>query len=118
MKKLCMAVVLGIGLLIIHGCSSTPSGTISVDDLLEQESELLGQNVVVVGRSDTKTDRTDFNMFKIYNKLKNVWVECPNRDSMPPQAEKIRVEGTLSRKKFTGMTEEQLYIKATSVSLE
>ncbi|MEJ2111150.1 MAG: hypothetical protein P8Z37_14810 [Acidobacteriota bacterium] len=118
MKKLCMAFVLGIGLLIMQGCSSTPSGTISVDDLLEQESELLGRHVVVVGRSDTKTDRSDFNMFKIYNKLKNVWVECPGKDSMPPQAEKIRVEGTLGKKKFSGMAEEQLYIEATSVSLE
>ena len=38
-------------------------------------------------------------------------------ESMPPQGEKIQVEGTLERKKFTSIPEEQLYINATSVSL-
>jgi predicted nucleic acid-binding Zn ribbon protein len=118
MKRLCIAVVLGIGLLLVYGCSSTPPGALTVNDVLDRQTELLGQHMVVVGRADTNTNMTDLNLFKIYQEYKNIWVECPNRDSMPPQAEKIKVEGTLQKKKFTGMMEEQLCIVATDVSLQ
>jgi hypothetical protein len=118
MKKLNAAVFLGVWLLAALGCSSTPSGTIAVGDLLEKEAELLGQEVVVVGRSDIRTSMSTFNMFKIYNREDNVWVKFSETESMPPQGQKIRVNGTLKRQKFTGIPEEQLYIEAVDVSLE
>jgi hypothetical protein len=37
---------------------------------------------------------------------------------MPPQAEKVKVDGTLKKKKFSGFSEEELYIEAASVDLE
>jgi hypothetical protein len=52
MKKLCIVVFLGIGLLIIPACSATPPGTLSIADILGRESELLGQSVVVIGRAE------------------------------------------------------------------
>ncbi len=119
MKKLCIAVVLSVGLLALSGCSSTPSGTVSVKDILERESELLGQHVVAVGRAETRTSMTQLNFFHLYQDMDEVWVELPeDAESMPPRAEKIRVEGVLKRKKFTAIPEEQLYIDATSVVLE
>jgi len=121
MKKLCIAVVLviGIGFLFLHGCSSTPPGTVSVADILEKESELLGQHVVVIGKAETYTSMDQYDLFYLYKEMDEVWVELPeDAISMPPQAEKIRVEGILKRKQFTTMPDEELYIEATSVSLE
>ena len=79
---------------------------------------LLGQQVVVLGRAETQTAMSQFNMFKIYKGGDNLWVEFPEMDTMPPQAEKIRVEGIVKKKKFSGIPEEQLYIEAKSVTLE
>lgn len=118
MKRLCIAVVLGIGLLLVYGCSSLPPGALTVNDVLDRKAELLGKHVLVYGRADTDTNMAEFNLFKIYEEYKNVWVQCPDKDSMPPQTEKIKVDGTLEMKKFTGMTEEQLCIVATDVSLQ
>jgi hypothetical protein len=118
MKKVCIAVFLGIGLLIIQGCSSSPPGTVSIADILEKESELLDQPVVVIGRAETQTTMSKFNMFKLYKGGDSVWVEFPASATMPPQAEKVRVDGTLKRKKFSGMPEAELYVEAASVDLE
>ncbi len=118
MKRLCTAVFLCVGLLVAYGCSSAPSGTVAVGDVLKMESELLGQQVVVLGRAETQTAMSQFNMFKIYKGGDNLWVEFPEMDTMPPQAEKIRVEGIVKKKKFSGIPEEQLYIEAKSVTLE
>lgn len=119
MKKLCVAVVLCIALLLVCGCSSTPPGTVSVKDILEKGSELLGQHVIVFGRAETNTPMKDLKLFYIYKDYDKVWVQLPpDALSMPPQAEKIKVEGTLKKKKFTAMPEEQIYIEATVVDLE
>jgi hypothetical protein len=119
MKKLCVAVFLSAWLLITLGCSSTPSGTVSVSDLIKKESELLGQNVVIVGTAETRTSMASFNMFKVFNRSgDSIWVTFPDTDSMPPQGASIRVSGKLDRKKFTGFPEDQLYIEATAVAIE
>lgn len=119
MRKLCIAVVLCIGLLLACGCSSAPPGTVNVKDILEKGSELLGQHVVVFGRADTKSPMKDMNLFYVYEGFDKVWVELPKDAlAMPPQAEKIRVEGTLKKKKFMTMPDEQLYIEATVVDLD
>ena len=119
MKKLYVAVVLCVGILLVCGCSSTPPGGVSVKDIREKESELLGQNVIVVGRADTKTPMKDLKLFYLYEDFDKVWVELPKDAlAMPPQAEKIRVEGTLRKKKFTALPDEQVYIEATVVDLQ
>lgn len=113
-----MAFLFGIWILITPGCSSTPPGTIPIGDLVEKEAELLDRNVVVVGIAETVSAMSSFNMFRVYNRGDYVWVVFPDTLSMPPQGEKIRVGGKLGRKKFSGISKEQLYIDATSVSLE
>jgi hypothetical protein len=55
MKKSCVAVILGLCLLISIGCSSAPSGTISVLELKNNAAKHLGQNVVVVGVAEIRT---------------------------------------------------------------
>jgi hypothetical protein len=119
MKKLYIAVVLCIGLMLVCGCTATPPDTVTVKDILEKGSELLGQHVVVFGRAETGTPMKDMRLFYVYKDFDKVWVELPKDAlSMPPQAEKIRVEGTLKKKKFTAMPDEQMYIEATVVDLE
>lgn len=118
MKKFFVAVFLSVGLLVTLGCSSTPPGTLSVGEVIEKEAELLGQNIVVVGMSETSSSMAKFNMFKIYHQKDNVLVKIPEMLSMPPQREKIRVSGKLDRNKLKGVEGEALYIEATDVSLE
>ncbi len=118
MKKLCVAVFLGACLVIILSCSSTPPGTLAIDDISAREAELLGQNVVVVGTAEIRTNMSTFNMFKVYQGGDFIWVTFPDTVTMPPQGLDIRVTGTLGKKKFTAIPDEQLYIDATSVDME
>jgi len=119
MKMLCVAVFLSAWLLITLGCSSIPTGTLAIDDIAARESELLGQEVVVVGTAEIKTNMSTFNMFKVYQRGDSIWVSFdPNKVTMPPQGFDVRVTGTLGKKKFTSMPDEQLYIDAKSVDME
>jgi hypothetical protein len=118
MKKLFMVAIITVWLLGLMGCSSTPPGTVSVSHILENQAQLMGQHVVAVGLAETKTGRSSFNMFRLFDGGDSVWVTFPEMDSMPPQGEKVRVDGTLKKKKFTAMPDEVLYIEATKVSLE
>ena len=119
MKKLCMAVFLGVWLCITLSCSSTPSGTLAIEDISAREAELLGQNVVVVGTAEIRTNMSTFNMFKVYQRGDFIWVTFnPDTVTMPPQGMEVRVTGTLGKKTFTTMPDEQLFIDATSVAME
>lgn len=119
MKKFCVAVFLSALLLITLGCSSTPPGTLAIDDITARETELLGQNVVVVGTAEIRTNLSTFNMFKVYQRGDFIWVSFnPDNVTMPPQGLDVRITGTLGKKKFTSMPEEQLYIDASSVNME
>ncbi|MBN2241718.1 MAG: hypothetical protein JW793_03435 [Acidobacteria bacterium] len=118
MKKLCMVVSLIVCLLGTLNCSSTPPGTLAIDDVNAREGELLGQNVVVVGTAEIKTNMSTFNMFKVYQGGDFIWVAFdPDAVTMPPQGLDVRVTGTLGKKKFTAIGE-QLYIDAASVAME
>lgn len=118
MKKLFMVAMITVWLLSFPGCSSTPPGTVSVSHILENQAQLMDQHVVAVGLAETTTGRSTFNMFKLYDGGKNIWVTFPDTESLPPQGEKVRVDGTLKKKQFTAMPDEVLYIEATKVSLE
>jgi len=119
MKKFCVAVFLSVLLLITLSCSSTPPGTLAIDDISAREAELIGQNVVVVGTAEIRTNLSTFNMFKVYQRGDFIWVSFnPDEVTMPPQGLDIRVTGTLGKKKFTTIPDEQLYIDATSVAME
>jgi hypothetical protein len=118
MKRLCVAVFLSVWLLITLGCSSTPPGTLAIDDIAERETELIGQEVVVVGTAEIRTNMSTFNMFKVYQGGDFIWVTFPDTVTMPPQGLDVRVTGKLGKKKFTAMPDEQLYIDATSVGME
>ena len=98
MKKLCTGAILGLWLLFAIGCSSTPSGTISVSDA--QKPERVGQNVVVVGMAETKTSMSTFRMFQLFNGQKAIWVELEPSTEMPPQGVDVRVSGTLQQKNY------------------
>ncbi len=117
MKKLCTAVFLSLSLLFLLSCSSTPPGTVSIADILKNTAERLGQNVVVVGMAETKTSHSSFNMFKLYDDSRNIWVTLPESQSMPPQGMKVRVTGTIQQKEFT-IIGEVFYIDATGVTME
>jgi hypothetical protein len=115
MKRLCTAAVLGLWLLFSIGCSSTPSGTISVTDV--QKPEQVGQNVVVVGMAETKTNLSTFKMFKLYEGQKYVWVELQPSMEMPPQGMNVRVFGALQQKEYNVIG--KVYcIEATKVAME
>jgi hypothetical protein len=117
MKKLCITVFIGFWLLISLGCSSTPPGTISIGDILDNTQEKLGQSVVVVGMAETKTSHSSFNMFKLYDDGKNIWVQFQESQSMPPQGMKVRVSGIIKQKEFT-IIGNVFYIDATEVTVE
>ena len=118
MKKFCVAVFVSVWLLITLSCSSTPPGTLAIDDITAREAELLNQNVVVVGTAEIRTNMSTFNMFKVYQRGDFIWVTFnPDDVTMPLQGYDIRVTGTLGKKEFTTIGE-QLYIDATSVNYE
>ncbi len=115
MKKLCAAAIFGLWLLFSIGCSSTPPGTISVNDA--QKPERLGQNVVVVGMAETKTSMSTFRMFQLFNDQKAIWVELPPSKEMPPQGVNVRVSGTLQQKDYNVIG--KVYcIQASEVKME
>lgn len=119
MKKVCVAVFLSAWLLSILSCSSVPSGTLAIDDIFAREAELIGQEVVVVGTAEIRTNMSTFNMFKVYQGGDSIWVAFnPDTVNMPPQGYDVRVTGTLGKKKLTSMPDEQLYIDATIVAME
>jgi hypothetical protein len=117
MKRLVTAVILSTLLLTFLGCSSTPPGTTSVGDVVKKATELIGQNVVVVGLSETRTSMTSFRMFKIYDGGNFLWVVLPEGTEMPPQGLKVRVTGLLQQKEFT-VIGKTIYIEATKVAME
>jgi hypothetical protein len=116
MKKL-VATAFLLGLLFSLGCSSTPSGTNKLTDVIENAASRVGQKVVVVGTSETKTGFSSERLFQVFDGTKFLWVMRNEEIEEPPQATKIRVEGTLQQKKFN-IIGEVYYIDATSVSME
>jgi hypothetical protein len=100
MKKLSVAIVLGLWLLISLGCSSAPSGTIAVKDLKNDMAAHLGQNVVVVALTDVRTELTSFKLFKLYEGNSFVWASVPEGTEEPPQGYKVRVTGVVQQKEF------------------
>lgn len=116
MKKLCIAVFLGLWLLFLFSCSSS-SGTTNIDDLLKKGAQRLGEDVVVVGMAETKTPLSTFRMFKLYEGQKSIWVSLPESASMPPQAARVRVSGVLGQKEFN-VVGKVFYIEAIKVSVE
>jgi hypothetical protein len=117
MKKLCAAVFLVLWLLISLGCSSTPSGTISIGDIQKNTAERLGQNVVVVGMADTRTPLSSFRMFKLYDGSKFLWVKLPEGAEEPPQGIDVRVTGPLREGEFN-IIGKVFYIDSTKVAME
>jgi len=116
MKKLSIA-VLGLWLLFSFGCSSTPSGTISIGDIQKNAAERIGQNVVVVGMADTRTPLSSFRMFKLYDGNRYLWVTLPQSAEEPPQGISVRVSGTLQQKEFN-IIGKVYYIESTKVAME
>lgn len=117
MKKLSTAVLLGLWLLISLGCSSTPSGTIAVEDLKKNMAEKIGQNVVVVAPTDVRTELSSFKMFKLYEGNSYVWASIPDGAEEPPQGYKVRVTGVVQQKEFPAVGK-IYFIESTSVIME
>jgi hypothetical protein len=116
MKKLCIAVFLGLWLLFSFSCSSS-SGTTDIGDLLKKGADKLGEDVVVVGMAETKTPLSSFGMFRLYDGQKSIWVSLPQSGSMPPQAARVRVTGVLGQKEFN-VVGKVFYIEAIKVAME
>jgi hypothetical protein len=117
MKMSSAAVFMCFCLLISIGCSSTPSGTISVSDLQKNAEKYLGQNVVVVGAAEIRTELAPPQMFKLTNKYDYVWIEIPESEKKPPQGYQIRVTGTFQKKQLN-IIGNVYCIQATTVKME
>ena len=116
MKRFSAAGFLIVCLLISFGCSSTPSGTIAIGDLKKNAEKYLGQNVVVVGTADIKTERSP-DMIKMYTKFDYVWIARPESSYLPDQGRQIRVTGTFQKKLFN-IIGEVYYIEAAKIEVE
>jgi hypothetical protein len=117
MKKICAAVWLGLWLLFLIGCSSTPPGTERVKNLLKDPESILGKEIVSVGLSETKTPLNSFRMFKLYDGGDFIWVKYPESVEGPPQGTKIRVYGNLLEGTFD-IIGKVYYIEASKVLME
>ncbi len=117
MKKLYAATIIGIVLLLSFGCSSTPSGTIAISELNQAAASKLGQDVVVIGEAETKTQLSSFKMFKIFKGSDYIWVTIPDGAEEPPQAVKVRVSGKLQQKEFN-LVGKIYYIEAAKIRME
>jgi len=117
MRKLIPAVILCICMLLTFGCSSTPSGTVSIKEIHQAGAAEIGQNVVVVGTAETKHNLAAFHMFRLYNKDQYIWVQVPKTEDDPAQGMEVRVTGTVQKKTFQ-LIGEVIYIEATKVGVE
>ena len=117
MKKLLAAVLIGIWLLFSIGCSSTPTGTDKIANLLKDPESILGKDVVTVGTAETKTPLTTFRMFKLYDGATYIWVKYPQTVEEPPQGIQVRVFGKLLQGEFT-VIGKVYYIEADKVAME
>jgi len=117
MKKICTAVLLGLSLLLLIGCSSTPAGTEKIKDLLKDPESILGKEVVSVGLAETKTPLSSFRMFKLYDKGDFIWIKFPETVEEPPQGIKVRVYGNLLQGQFN-IIGKVYYIEASKVAME
>jgi hypothetical protein len=118
MKKLSAAVLLGLWLLISLGCSSTPSGTVSIKDLQKNMAQQVGQNVVAVGNADTRTTLSSHKIIKIYKGMDSIYISLPEGTEAPPQGVSVRVTGVVQQKEFPGLPGKTYYIESTKLSLE
>ena len=117
MRKLIPAVILCICMLLTFACSSTPSGTVSVQEILQAGAAKIGQDVVVVGKAEMKHELAAFHMFRLYNKDQYIWVQVPKGEDDPGQGMEFRVTGTVQKKTFK-LIGETIYIEATKVGVE
>ena len=117
MKKICTAVLLGLSLLLLIGCSSTPAGTEKIRDLLKDPESILGKEVVSVGLAETKTPLSSFRMFKLYDRGDFIWIKFPETVEEPPQGIKVRVYGNLLQGEFN-IIGKVYYIEANKVAME
>lgn len=117
MKKLYAAATIGLLLLTSFGCSSIPSGTEPIPELLKNAASRLGQEVVVVGMADTKTPMSSFRMFKLYQDQNFIWVTLPEGQEDPPQGLNVRVTGPLQEKQFE-LIGKVYYVEASRVRME
>jgi hypothetical protein len=116
MKKLGIALFL-IWLLLSFGCSSTPSGTDKISDLVTNGASRLGQSVTAVGIAETKTQFSSEKMFKLFDGGKSIWIQRNGETEEPPQGIKVRVVGTLQQQEFKALGK-IIYIDAKSVLME
>ena len=118
MKKVYVAVVIGVWLLFAVGCSSTPPGTEKIADLLKDPESILGKEVVTVGTAETRTAVPSTRMFKLSDTSQNfIWVKYPETVEEPPQGYKVRVSGNLLQGEFK-IIGKVYYIEAGKIAME
>jgi len=119
MKKFSAAVLAGLLLLISTGCSSTPSGTVAVKDLQQNIEQQVGQKVVVVGKTDTRTaGMSAVKLFKVYKGTDSVWASVPEGEVEPPHGVEVRVTGVVQSKEFPGGIGQRFFIDSETVNME
>ena len=117
MKKLFVAGFIGLLLLLSFGCSSIPEGTEQIKELQKNPAAKLGQEIVVVGMAEVKTNMAAFKMFKVYQNNDYLWVTLPEGTEQPPQGINVRVTGPLQQKEFD-LIGKVYYIAASKVRME
>ncbi len=117
MKNFSTGALFFLSFLFFIGCSSIPSGTDEIKDIMANASEKLGQEVTVVGTAETRTSMATFQLFKVYQGGDFIWVTLPEGEENPPQGIKIRVIGTLGEKEFN-IIGKVFYIEPKEILME
>jgi len=119
MKKLSIAIPLGLLLMFFAGCSSAPDGTVAIKDLQRTIEQQIGQKVVVVGAVDTSAGGISITkLFRLYKGNDAVWASIPEDASTPPQGVRVRVTGVIAEKDFPGGIGRRVYIESQSINME
>ena len=119
MKKFSTAILLGLLLMVFSGCSSAPEGTVAIKDLQQNIDQRIGEEVVVVGTTDTGVaGMSSAKLFRLYRGNDAVFASVPEGTQEPPQGVRVRVTGVVAKKDFHGGIGERVYIEARSVRME
>ena len=119
MKKISIAIPLGLLLMFFAGCSSTPEGTVALKELQNTIEQRIGQEVAAVGAVDTKVSGMSITgLFRLYRGNDAVWSSIPEGEPAPPQGVRVRVTGVVKEETFPGGIGRIVYIEAKSIRVE
>ena len=119
MKKISIAIPLGLLMMFFVGCSSAPDGTVAIKELQNTIEQRIGQEVVAVGAVDTNVGGMSMTgLFRLYRGNDSVWTSIPEGDPTPPQGVRVRVTGVVKAEEFPAGIGRIVHIEAKSIRME